>query len=52
MTGYFVCCIRTRLARQKATWYITALTVPQMWIASLRVLVPAAAGVTEWRDSS
>lgn len=27
---YFVCRTCTRLARQKATWYVTALTVPEM----------------------
>lgn len=30
MIEYFVCCVCTRLARQKATWYVTALTVPQV----------------------
>lgn len=27
---YFVCCICIRLVKQRATWYVTAPTVPQM----------------------
>lgn len=53
--GYFVCFLCTRLARQKATWYVTVLTLPRMLntrIAPLRVLTHVAADVPEWGDSS